>query len=68
MKSKTDKEICESNDIAFLSEIIMNFRFWQIFYKVSYIINFISIEKFSHLNRNFPTLFNVRNFLFPSSE
>jgi len=24
MKSKTDKERCESNDIAFLSEIIVN--------------------------------------------
>jgi hypothetical protein len=27
LKSKTDKERSESDDIAFLSEIIVNFRF-----------------------------------------
>ena len=29
MNSKPDKEWCKSDDIAFLSEIIENFRFWQ---------------------------------------
>ncbi|CAB1057505.1 hypothetical protein D1BOALGB6SA_2258 [Olavius sp. associated proteobacterium Delta 1] len=29
MNSKTDKEDRSCNDIAFLSEIIANFRFWQ---------------------------------------
>jgi hypothetical protein len=29
MNSKTDKKIRSFNDIAFLSEIIVDFRFWQ---------------------------------------
>jgi hypothetical protein len=29
MNSKTDKEDRSFDDIAFLSEIIANFRFWQ---------------------------------------
>ena len=30
MNSKTDKENRSYDDIAFLSEIIVNFRFWQV--------------------------------------
>ena len=30
MNSKPDKDICNIDDIAFLSEIIVNFRFWQV--------------------------------------
>ena len=43
MNSKTDKENRSYDDIAFLSEIIVNFRFWQGILKVCksnfYVIN-----------------------------
>ena len=38
MKSKTGKEWCKSVDIAFLSEIIVKFRFWQ------EILNFMGLK------------------------
>ena len=41
MNSKTDKENRSCDDIAFLFEIITNFRFWQVKCEIGYELHLI---------------------------
>ena len=50
MNSKPDKEDRRCDDIAFLSEIIDNFIFWQEIFKTE---NKIFMQSTQHLNSSF---------------